>query len=125
MIYPYFKLNSPCELNELVSNKIINKKVYTIFIGFNFENLGGLAVAIPGALKGYSTIYNLYGGGVRWETLFDPTIKLCEEGITVSGHLESSLKFDEDLIHNDTMLRYYIMTILLTLYYFINKQLGR
>ncbi|KAL4132604.1 hypothetical protein QTP88_009728 [Uroleucon formosanum] len=66
---------------------------------------GGLAVAIPGALKGYSTIYNLYGGGVRWETLFDPTIKLCEEGITVSDHLDTSLKFDEDLIHNDTMLR--------------------
>ncbi|XP_060842149.1 scoloptoxin SSD14-like [Rhopalosiphum padi] len=66
---------------------------------------GGKAVAIPGALKGYSTIYNLYGGGVEWETLFDPTIKLCEEGITISDHLEYSLKFDEDLVKNDTMLR--------------------
>ncbi|KAL5244956.1 hypothetical protein ACI65C_012366 [Semiaphis heraclei] len=66
---------------------------------------GGLAVAIPGALKGYSTIYNLYGGGVEWETLFGPTIKLCEEGITVSDHLEFSLKFDENLIYNNTILR--------------------
>ncbi|XP_025200868.1 glutathione hydrolase 1 proenzyme-like [Melanaphis sacchari] len=66
---------------------------------------GALAVAIPGALKGYSTIYNLYGGGVPWETLFDPTIKLCEEGITISDHLDFSLKFDEDLIKNDTILR--------------------
>ncbi|XP_022163029.1 gamma-glutamyltranspeptidase 1-like [Myzus persicae] len=66
---------------------------------------GGLAVAVPGALKGYSAIYNLYGGGVRWETLFDPTIKLCEEGITISDHLHYSLRFDEKLIHNDTMLR--------------------
>jgi len=66
---------------------------------------GGKAVAIPGALKGYSTIYNLYGGGVEWETLFDPTIKLCEEGITISDHLDYSLKFVEDLVKNDTMLR--------------------
>jgi len=65
-----------------------------------------LAVAVPGALKGYSTIYDLYGGHVSWQSLFEPTIKLCEEGMLISNRLEIALKADEDLIKNDPMLRY-------------------
>jgi len=62
-------------------------------------------VAVPGALKGYSTIYNLYGGGVPWESLFEPTIKLCEEGMKVSKILETNLKGFDHIIKNDTILR--------------------
>jgi len=65
-----------------------------------------LAVAVPGELKGYSTIYNLYGGQVPWSSLFEPTIKLCEEGMVIGEHFGSSLKNVEDLIKNDPMLRY-------------------
>jgi len=65
-----------------------------------------MAIAIPGELKGYSTIYNLYGGGVPWESLFEPTIKLCEEGMTISERLEINLNNHEDLIKNDLLLRY-------------------
>lgn len=71
-----------------------------------FFNSGGMAVAVPGELKGYSTIYNLYGGGVSWESLFEPTIKLCEEGITISERLAINLKSHEYLIKNDLLLRY-------------------
>lgn len=60
---------------------------------------------MPGAIKGYETIYNLYGGGVSWESLFEPTVKLCEEGMKVSKSLEASLKDFERLIRNDTILR--------------------
>ncbi|XP_060862916.1 scoloptoxin SSD14-like [Metopolophium dirhodum] len=67
--------------------------------------LGGLAVAVPGELKGYSTIYNLYGGHVSWPSLFEPTIQLCEEGMLISNRLELGLKAEEDLIKNDPMLR--------------------
>ncbi|KAL4132607.1 hypothetical protein QTP88_009731 [Uroleucon formosanum] len=67
--------------------------------------LGGLAVAVPGELKGYSTIYNLYGGKVSWKSLFEPTIKLCENGITISERLELNMKNHEDMIKNDTLLR--------------------
>ncbi|CAI6343242.1 unnamed protein product [Macrosiphum euphorbiae] len=66
---------------------------------------GGMAVAVPGELKGYSTIYNLYGGGVSWESLFEPTIKLCEEGMTISKRLAINLNNHEDLIKNDLLLR--------------------
>ncbi|VVC34645.1 Hypothetical protein CINCED_3A012630 [Cinara cedri] len=65
---------------------------------------GGKAIAVPGELKGYSTIYELYGGGVPWESLFEPTIRLCEDGIKVSERLEKSIKNHEDLIKNDTLL---------------------
>ncbi|XP_026810361.1 glutathione hydrolase 1 proenzyme-like isoform X2 [Rhopalosiphum maidis] len=66
---------------------------------------GGLAVGVLGAFKGYSEIYNLYGGGVPWESLFEPTIRLCEEGIKISKHLEISLKDDVEVIKADPMLR--------------------
>jgi len=65
-----------------------------------------LAVAIPGELKGYFTVHNLYGGNVSWASLFEPTIKLCEEGMLISKRLEISLKNEEELIKNDPMLRY-------------------
>jgi len=72
----------------------------------NFTLKGGLAIGIPGELKGYSDIYKLYGGGVSWETLFEPTIKLCQEGIKISDRLEINMRNNEDLIKNDTLLRY-------------------
>lgn len=68
---------------------------------------GGLAVAVPGELKGYSTIYDLYGSGkISWESLFEPTIKLCENGIKISDRLEINMKNHEELIKNDPFLRY-------------------
>lgn len=65
-----------------------------------------MAVGVLGAFKGYSDIYKLYGGGVSWESLFEPTIKLCDDGIKISKHLEISLKDDVELIKADPMLRY-------------------
>lgn len=65
-----------------------------------------MAVAIPGAFKGYEAIYKAYGGGVPWESLFEPTIKLCEEGIQISEHLELTLETDEAVIKRDPMLRF-------------------
>lgn len=72
-----------------------------------FLCVGGMAVAIPGALKGYSTIYNLYGGGVSWASLFEPTIKLCEEGMKISKHLEARMMVVQSLLKRDTLLRYH------------------
>jgi len=81
--------------------------VYKIYIYvFIILLLGGLAIAVPGALKGYSTIYNLYGGGVPWSALFEPTIRLCEEGIRISEFLEAGLIKNEKLIKKDPLLKY-------------------
>lgn len=65
-----------------------------------------MAVAVPGALKGYSAIYNLYGGGVPWESLFESAIQLCENGTDISKQLETNLKNKQDMIENDPSLRY-------------------
>lgn len=65
-----------------------------------------MAVAVPGAFRGYEAIYKAHGGGVSWESLFEPTIKLCEEGIKISEHLELTLETDEAVIKRDPMLRY-------------------
>jgi len=70
------------------------------------STFGGLSIAVPGELKGYSTIYDLYGSGkISWESLFEPTIKLCENGIKISNRLEINMKNHEDLIKNDPFLR--------------------
>lgn len=71
-----------------------------------FWSTGGLAIAVPGALKGYSTIYKLYGGGVPWEALFEPTIRLCEDGIRINKFLERGLEKYENFIKKDPMLKY-------------------
>lgn len=65
-----------------------------------------MAAAVPGSLKGYSEIYHLYGGGVTWDSLFKPTVKLCEEGMEISKLLEKAMKECELLIKSDQMLRY-------------------
>lgn len=50
-----------------------------LLIYLNIINLGGLAIGVPGELKGYSAIYELYGGGVSWESLFKPTSYVKKE----------------------------------------------
>ncbi|VVC34640.1 Hypothetical protein CINCED_3A006787 [Cinara cedri] len=66
---------------------------------------GGLAIGVPGELKGYSKIYELFGGGVSWKSLFEPTIRICEEGMEISEILGIRMADCEDLIKNDTLLR--------------------
>lgn len=86
----------------IVKTKIF--KIHKLYVG-------GLAVAVPGALKGYSAIYNLYGGGVPWESLFEPAIQLCENGMDISKLLETNIKNNQDMIENDPSLRYNLNTI--------------
>jgi gamma-glutamyltranspeptidase/glutathione hydrolase/leukotriene-C4 hydrolase len=88
---------------------LINKLFYL--------NIGGLAIAVPGALKGYSSIYSLYGGGVSWELLFEPMIRLCEEGIEVNQRLEINLKSSEKKILNNKILRYSIIQFFIHIFF--------
>ncbi|KAK6501730.1 hypothetical protein TWF481_009557 [Arthrobotrys musiformis] len=43
---------------------------------------GGLAVGIPGEVDGFWKAWKMYGR-VEWRELFEPSIKLCEEGVRV------------------------------------------
>nr|CAI5822248.1 unnamed protein product [Callosobruchus analis] len=60
------------------------------------SQLGGLAVAVPGELIGYWTLYNRFGKGVPWADLVQPSIDLCEKGFPVGGFLAKSFLEDPD-----------------------------
>ncbi|XP_065208907.1 scoloptoxin SSD14-like [Planococcus citri] len=66
---------------------------------------GGLAIGIPGEIKGYWTAYNKFGGGVPWEDIFRPTISLCQNGIPISKILARMLVKYEDEIQSDQEFR--------------------
>lgn len=57
------------------------------------SRIGGLAIGIPGELRGYEAAYDAHGGGVTWERIFQPAIKLAEEGWAVTAELDRRLKF--------------------------------
>jgi len=61
-------------------------------------------IFIPGQLKGLSYIYENYGGHVSWERLFEPSIKLCEDGFHVSEPLASALQHHQDVITKTSSL---------------------
>ncbi|VVC34643.1 Hypothetical protein CINCED_3A018712 [Cinara cedri] len=80
------------------SDMFIKEKKETLY--------GGLPVAVPGEVKGYAKIYELFGGGVSWESLFQPAIDLCEKGMTISRHLGVSLRARENsFIQYDPLFR--------------------
>ncbi|CAG7728227.1 unnamed protein product [Allacma fusca] len=51
---------------------------------------GGLAVAVPGEMKGYWELYKKFGGGVPWKRILQPTIDLCKNGFVVTNHTASA-----------------------------------
>ncbi|CAG7720876.1 unnamed protein product [Allacma fusca] len=74
------------------------KATENIFEVNDTSSKGSLAVAVPGELTGYWEIYKKIGGGVKWETLFQPTIKLCEDGFKVDAHTANALDVRRDII---------------------------
>ncbi|CAH1405790.1 unnamed protein product [Nezara viridula] len=72
---------------------------------FTLAQRGGLAVAVPGELKGYWELYKKYGGKAPWKELFTDSIKLCEEGIPVSKRLADEIMKNRDEILRNPGLR--------------------
>lgn len=52
------------------------------------SQVGGLAVGVPGEIRGLQTAFNLYGSGrLTWEELFEPNVRLARDGWRVSREL--------------------------------------
>lgn len=75
---------------------------------------GGLAVAVPGELKGYYEAHKKYGK-LPWKTILEPIIKLCKEGHFVSPTLAKALRTREKRILNEPSMKEV----------FINPQTGK
>ncbi|XP_052083705.1 glutathione hydrolase 1 proenzyme-like [Mytilus californianus] len=87
----------------------------TMFVGRSSTE-GGLAVGIPGEIRGLWLAHQI-GGKLPWKDLFQPSIKLCREGIVVgtpvafamSRQIETIKTFDglKDLIANPATGHFY------------------
>ena len=64
-----------------------------------------MSIGTPGEVLGYAEAYRRFGGGVSWSSLFEETIRLCEEGFEVSHPLSFALAKHRDEILLDPQLR--------------------
>lgn len=65
--------------------------------------MSGLFIAVPGELRGYRKAHDKYGK-LKWEELFEPSIKLAEDGFQIA--LAKALPINEtsSTILNDKTL---------------------
>ncbi|XP_050701695.1 scoloptoxin SSD14-like isoform X3 [Eriocheir sinensis] len=69
---------------------------------------GGLAVAVPGDLRGYRELYERFGGQLPWRDLLEPTVQLCEEGHTVNWHMARALQYNKEQILSEPSMSVFI-----------------
>lgn len=63
---------------------------------FNDAVVGGLSVGVPGVLRMLEAVHKREGR-LPWATLFEPAIKLAEDGFAVTPRLHQLLAEDQDL----------------------------
>jgi gamma-glutamyltranspeptidase / glutathione hydrolase len=64
---------------------------------WNLAKKGGLAVGVPGQVAGFYTAWQKYGA-LPWEALFQPAIRLAEDGFPVTANLVKFIRMEEELL---------------------------
>lgn len=63
-------------------------------------------MAVPGEVKGFYSAKQRYGNpNITWASLIEPSIKMAEEGVTISWTLASVLESVSELVYKDPGLR--------------------
>ena len=74
-----------------------------VFILHHFS--GGKAIGIPGEIRGLYEAHKL-GGKLAWKHLFQPTIKLCRDGIRVGKAHALAIAGQKERVKTNANLRY-------------------
>ena len=71
---------------------------------------GVFSIGVPGEILGYFKAKERFGNSkIPMERLFEPTIKLCEEGFRVSRSLSKAIAKSEELIRKDNGMRQVVL----------------
>ena len=65
---------------------------------------GGLAIGVPGEVKGYHEAWQQFGL-LPWRTLFTQSIRLCREGVLVDRNLVSAIQRVKKSVEEDDGMR--------------------
>ncbi|XP_028043102.1 glutathione hydrolase 1 proenzyme-like isoform X1 [Bombyx mandarina] len=68
------------------------------------STVGGLAIAVPGELRGYGALYQEYGR-LPWRELVQPTAELCRRGHRVTEYMGRVLQTFSDRIMAEPSMR--------------------
>lgn len=68
------------------------------------STVGGLAIAVPGELRGYGELHRMYGR-LPWRELVIPTAELCRRGHVVSAYMGRVLGTHSDRIKAEPSMR--------------------
>ena len=71
--------------------------------------MGGISVGVPGMLRAFELAYRAHGK-LAWSDLFEPAIKLAEDGFRVSPRLGYSISANPALARDDEARDYFYMS---------------
>jgi len=71
---------------------------------FSSSLTGGLAVAVPGELRGLEAAWKKYGK-LPWKELFKPAIHIAKKGFIIPQTVEIAINIWKDLLMKDKTFR--------------------